>query len=167
MANLTGAQYRDLIAAYLTHNYASRGLEVYTEISLGKSIIGKNRRIDIFCHHQASSKALALEAKTQATQGTADEKLIYALKDMESLPMPGIVVWHGEGFSPGVIQLLRGHHLAVECFPEESDLPSTSDTRELDMYLAQVFGWWDIVTNQYVNRAFDLAAWREQQSSDG
>ena len=42
-AAMTGNQYRDLIASYIHHNYAPHGLVVYVEITLGKTIIGKDR----------------------------------------------------------------------------------------------------------------------------
>src|SRR5690606_7460963 len=45
---MTGNQYRDLIAGYIHHNYAAQGLDVYVEISLGKTVIGKDRYIDVF-----------------------------------------------------------------------------------------------------------------------
>ena len=37
---MTGNEYRDLIAAYLLSNFGDDGLVVYTEVSLGKTIIG-------------------------------------------------------------------------------------------------------------------------------
>src|SRR5436190_4975398 len=45
---MTGNEYRDLIASYIHHNYAAQGLVVYVEISLGKTVIGKDRFIDVF-----------------------------------------------------------------------------------------------------------------------
>ena len=68
---MKGGQYSDLIAAYLAKNYGPRGLLVYREVSLGKSIIGKNRRIDIFAVHKESAKALAIECKYQGDSGNS------------------------------------------------------------------------------------------------
>ncbi len=56
---MTGKQYADLIASYIVTNYGKRGLKVYREITLGKTIIGKNRKVDLFIVHEASNAALA------------------------------------------------------------------------------------------------------------
>jgi hypothetical protein len=50
--------YRDLIAAYVDRNFGSQGLVVYTEVSLGRTIIGKNRRIDVFVLRERDQTAL-------------------------------------------------------------------------------------------------------------
>ncbi len=39
----SGHDYRDLIAEYIHHQYGDRGLVVYREVNLGKTIIGKDR----------------------------------------------------------------------------------------------------------------------------
>ena len=55
---MTGHQYRDLIASYIHHNYAAAGLVVYVEISLGKTVIGKDRAIDVFVVRPDDRKAI-------------------------------------------------------------------------------------------------------------
>jgi hypothetical protein len=42
---MTGFEYSRLIANYIKKNYSERGLKIYLEVLLGKTIIGKNRRI--------------------------------------------------------------------------------------------------------------------------
>ncbi len=96
---MTGNEYADLIAAYLTKNYRHRGLRVYREVSLGKTIIGKNRRVDILAVHDETQRALAVECKYQTVAGTADEKLPYAIQDLEALSIPATIAYAGEGFS--------------------------------------------------------------------
>jgi hypothetical protein len=100
---MTGTEYANLIAAYLAKNYGGRGLTVYREVPLGKSIIGKNRRIDVFAVHKASAKALAIECKVQTSAGTADEKIPYTLQDLAAMHIPAFVVYAGSGFSDGVL----------------------------------------------------------------
>jgi hypothetical protein len=46
---MTGAAYADLVAFYLSRRFQDRGLKVYREIQIGKTIIGKNRHVDILC----------------------------------------------------------------------------------------------------------------------
>ena len=60
-ATMTGHGYRDLIAAYIHHQYGDQGLVVYREVNLGKTIIGKDRQIDVFVLRPADQKAIAIE----------------------------------------------------------------------------------------------------------
>jgi hypothetical protein len=142
---VTGSEYSNLIASYLAYHYGDRGLVAYREISLGKSIIGKNRRIDVFLVHEPTQRALAIECKYQGTQGTVDEKIPYTLQDMEALRVPGAVVYAGDGFSEGVIHMLQASPMAVYCLPDEETLAATAQTRELDHIVAMTFQWWDLV----------------------
>jgi hypothetical protein len=142
---MTGKQYSDLIAAYLVHNFADRSIAVYREVSVGKSIIGKNRKVDVFVVASTERRAFAIECKYQGTHGTADEKIPYTLDDMKALPMAGCVAYGGDGFSPGVVHMLQGSELAAYCMPDESALASSRDTRELDHLLAMHFCWWDLI----------------------
>lgn len=157
---MTGTQYANLIAAYLAKNYGPRGLVVYREVSLGKSIIGKNRRVDVFGVHPETQRAIALECKCQSVQGTADEKIPYALRDLEAMHVPAFVVYAGEGFSEGVLHMLRGSERAAYCLPERS-LESTESTLELDHILAATFGWWDAVLAR--KTPFDPATFRDHR----
>ena len=141
---LTGNQYADLVAAYLVEVYGPKGLTVYREVSLGKTIIGKNRRIDIFCLHEASGKALALECKYQSTNGTVDEKIPYAIDDLRAMHIPAWIVYAGEGFSPGVLHMLAGCEVAASCRPDDT-LQPTAATRELDHVVALTYRWWDVI----------------------
>ncbi len=137
--------YRDLIAAYIERNFGPYGIVVYTEVSLGKTIIGKNRHIDVFALRRSDQKALALECKYQQVPGTTDEKIPYALQDLEALWIPGCLVYAGEGWSQGVLHTLEGSRLAACCLPSQPDLARTPATRELDHIVAAVFGLWNLV----------------------
>lgn len=143
---LTGNGYANRIASYILRNFENRGVKVYREVSVGKTIIGKNRRIDVMVVHEEAGRALAIECKYQDLQGTADEKIPYALEDMEALRvhMPGIIVYSGDGMSDGILHLLQASPHAAFCHPE-NDLAQTKDTMELDHLIAMTFGWWDIL----------------------
>ena len=140
---MTGHQYRDLIAGYIHHNYADLGLVVYREVALGKTVIGKDRQIDVFVIHPGDRKALAIECKD--VQGSVDEKIPYALQDLEALWVPGCLVYAGKGWSRGVVHSLEASSLAVHCLPDRSTLSRTRATRELDHVLAATFGFWELV----------------------
>ena len=139
---MTGTDYANLIAAYLAKRFGPRGLKVYREVRVGKSIIGKNRCIDVFCLRE--NDAFAIECKYQDSPGTVDEKIPYALDDLAALPMPGCIAYAGRGFSDGVLHMLNAPPRAAYCLPN-GDWASSADTRELDHLLAAHFGWWDLI----------------------
>ena len=160
----SGKAYRDLIAAYVAHNYADRGIEVYTEIPFGKSIIAKDRKVDVLV--LTKKTAFAIECKTQTSQGTADEKLVYSLQDLGAMGIPGAIVYAGEGFSPGIVQMLRAHPSAAYCDPDPRTLErDKTRTLELDVLLAQAFSWWDMF--KIPARLFSLDEWLAQRDESG
>ena len=140
---MTGADYANLVALYLSKRFGPRGLAVYREIRVGKSIIGKNRCIDVFCVRDA--EAFAVECKFQDSPGTVDEKIPYALDDLEALPMAGCIAYAGSGFSEGVLHMLRAAPRAAYCFPHQGQIVPSAETWELDHLLAAHFGWWDVL----------------------
>lgn len=142
---MTGKEYADLVARYLLHAFGSRGIRIYREVPVGKSVIGKNRRVDLLIVHPETNAAMAVECKYQDSAGTVDEKIPYALDDMRALRMPGCIVYAGRGFSEGVLHLLQGSELAARCSPNPSDLGDGRETWELDHLLACHFRWWDVL----------------------
>ena len=142
---MTGAEYANLVATYVSKRFGSRTLKVYREIRVGKTIIGKNRCIDIFCVSDDSGKAFAIECKFQDSQGTVDEKIPYALDDLRALPMSGCIAYAGQGFSEGVLHMLAASRHAAYCLPAPGQMETSADTRELDHLLAVHFEWWDVL----------------------
>jgi hypothetical protein len=142
---VTGNEYANLVASYVVKNFGDRGIEVYRELFLGKTIIGKNRRIDILVLERATGLALAIECKYQDSVGTVDEKIPYTLQDMEAMKMPVCLAYAGAGFSQGILHMLSAAPTAAFCFPEPDSLAPNEATRELDVALALTFKWWDLV----------------------
>ena len=147
---MTGAEYANLVASYLSKRFGPRSLKVYREIRIGKTIIGKNRCIDIFCVAEegqslARPGAFAIECKFQDVQGTVDEKIPYALDDLAALPLAGCIAYAGQGFSEGVQHMLAASRHAAYCLPAPGQFESSAETRELDHVLAVHFGWWDVL----------------------
>jgi hypothetical protein len=142
---VTGAEYAGAVASYVAERFGPRGLKVYREIRVGKSIIGKNRCIDVFCVREADNKAFAIECKFQDSPGTVDEKIPYALDDLRALPMAGCIAYAGQGFSDGVLHMLKASPHAAYCLPASDLVGPTGDTKELDHLLAAHFGWWDVL----------------------
>lgn len=142
---MTGHEYANLIADYVCYNFSDRQIKVYREVYIGKSIIGKNRRIDSLVLCERTHKAFAIECKFQDSPGTADEKIPYSLQDMQVLPMGGCIAYAGVGFSVGVLHMLQASEIAAYCMPAPHSLKSSKDTRELDHLLAMQFQWWDVL----------------------
>lgn len=140
---MTGAEYAATVAEYVVRRFAGRDLKVYREVKVGKTIIGKNRSIDVFCVCARTNQAFAIECKYQDSQGTVDEKIPYALDDLKALPMAACIAYAGEGFSGGVLHMLQASPHAAYCLPLAAG--SRPDTRELDQLLAAHFGWWDVL----------------------
>lgn len=131
----TGDNYKHWIAKYIISNFGNRSIDVYSEVRIGKSIIGKNRTVDLLILDRIGNRALALECKLQLTSGTADEKIPYTLKDAESMQMDKYVVYGGQGWSKGVRHMLEAHELACNAQPENLDnalFTRTVSTRELN-----------------------------------
>jgi hypothetical protein len=148
---MNGHEYKRLVARYLLKQYGPR-VQVFDEVSLGTSIIGKQRRVDLLVLEPASAKALAIECKYQDSAGTADEKLPYTLQDLATLRVPSVVVYAGAGFSEGVLHLLQSSAQAAYCLPSEQlerlprqKGPIDSGTWQLDHILAVNFAWWDVL----------------------
>src|ERR1700749_2007028 len=139
---VSGNGFRDLTAAYVHHQYGEHGLVVYREINLGKTIIAKDRQIDVFVMRPVDQKAIAIECKYQDVQGTADEKIPYALDDLAALWVPGCLVYAGRGWSKGVRNQLEASRLGA-CWLPEASLARSKATRELDYILAATFGFWE------------------------
>ena len=142
---MTGAEYANLVASYVSKRFGCRHLKVYREIKVGKTIVAKNRCIDIFCVCETSNLAFAIECKFQDSQGTVDEKIPYALDDLLALPMAGCIAYAGKGFSAGVLHMLAASRYAAYCMPIAGQTDTTSETKELDHLLAMHFGWWDVL----------------------
>lgn len=140
---MTGGEYANLVAAYVARRFESRGLKAYREVDVGKTIIGKNRCVDILC--VAADKAFAIECKFQDSKGTVDEKIPYALDDLRATPMSGCIAYAGGGFSAGVLHMLAASPDAAFCLPVPGQTQSTTETWELDHRIAMHFGWWDVL----------------------
>lgn len=140
---MTGKQYADLVADYTAKRFGERGLKAYREVRVGKSIIGKNRCIDVFC--VCNGEAFAIECKFQDSEGTVDEKIPYALDDLHALPMAGCIAYAGSGFSAGVLHMLEASTRAAYCLPDAGQSTQSPKTRDLDHLLAIHFKWWDVL----------------------
>lgn len=90
------------------------GLLCESEVMVGRRIWGARRRIDVVLKHAETRVSLGVECKFQGTPGTAEEKIPATLEDIKAWPIRGIVVYHGQGFSPNMRYFLLSTGMAVE-----------------------------------------------------
>ena len=89
-------------------------LEAIEQVRVARRIWGAERYIDVVLIHPLSRKTLGLECKYQNVRGTAEEKIPATIKDIEAWPIPGLVVFAGEGFTENMRQFLISTGKAVE-----------------------------------------------------
>jgi hypothetical protein len=78
----------------------SLGLQATRQYRLGRRIWGAQRHIDVILTHPQERTRLGIECKFQQSKGSAEEKVPLILKDISTWPIPGLVVFAGEGFTP-------------------------------------------------------------------
>lgn len=93
------------------------GLEAKEQVRVARRIWGAVRKIDVVLTHPQTRKTLGIECKFQAVTGTAEEKIPSVIEDIGAWPIPGIVVFSGEGFTENMKMFLVSTGKAVE-FPE-------------------------------------------------
>jgi hypothetical protein len=93
------------------------GLEATEQVRVARRIWGAVRRIDVVLTHPQTRKTLGIECKYQAVTGTAEEKIPSVINDIGAWPIPGLVVFDGEGFTENMRQFLISTGRGVE-FPE-------------------------------------------------
>ena len=90
------------------------GLEPAEQVRVARRIWGAERYIDVVLTHASSRKTLGLECKFQAVRGTAEERIPATIKDIEAWPIPGLVVFAGDGFTQNMRSFLISTGKAVE-----------------------------------------------------
>ncbi len=90
------------------------GLDYRRKLTVGKTIYGKDREVDVLFRDARNGNRLAVEAKYQRVAGTADEKLPYAVLNLSTLPLPGVIVYGGGGFHQGALHWLCANTRATD-----------------------------------------------------
>jgi hypothetical protein len=90
------------------------GLEATEQVRVARRIWGAVRRIDVVLTHPQTRKTLGIECKYQAVPGTAEEKIPSVINDIAAWPIPGLVVFGGEGFTENMKQFLISTGKGVE-----------------------------------------------------
>ena len=90
------------------------GLEIHEQFEVGRRIWGAKRSIDVLLIHKETRKALGIECKFQSEPGSVEEKIPATIKDIEAWPIPGLVVFAGDGFSENMKAFLISTGKAIE-----------------------------------------------------
>jgi hypothetical protein len=90
------------------------GLESRQQVRVARRIWGAVRHIDVVITHPQTRKTLGIECKFQGVTGTAEEKIPSVIRDIEAWPIPGLVVFAGEGFTENMRLFLISTGKAVE-----------------------------------------------------
>ena len=106
----SGAELQNAVADLAT----DPGLEVRKGFVAGRRLWGAEREIDVIVTHPGSRKSMGLECKYQGIGGSAEEKIPATILDVSAWPIPGLVVFSGEGFSANMRSYLMSTGRAVE-----------------------------------------------------
>ena len=93
---------------------ARLGLATREQFKCGRRIWGAERYIDVVLTHVESRRRLGIECKYQGTAGSAEEKIPAIIQDITAWPIPGLVVFSGNGFSTNIKSFLIASGKAVE-----------------------------------------------------
>lgn len=96
------------------------GLQVRRQVKVGRRLWGAERYIDVVLTDVVLRRSLGIECKYQGSIGTAEEKIPSTIRDIEAWPIPGLVVFTGEGFSGNMQSYLLSTGKAV-AFDELED----------------------------------------------
>ena len=89
------------------------GLGVARQVRVGRRLWGPVRKIDLVVRHHDSGRSLGIECKFQGGAGTAEEKIPAIIQDIAAWPIPGLVVFAGDGFSDNMWAYLHSTGKAV------------------------------------------------------
>ena len=90
------------------------GLDVHQQVRVGRRLWGAQRVIDLILSDTDRRKSLGIECKFQENKGTAEEKIPATIDDIGAWPIPGLVVFEGEGFTANMRSYLISTGKAVE-----------------------------------------------------
>jgi hypothetical protein len=90
------------------------GIENKEQFHVARRIWGANRKIDVILIESKSRKTLGVECKYQGGGGSAEEKIPATIQDIGAWPIPGLVVFAGEGITDNMKSFLISTGKAVE-----------------------------------------------------
>src|SRR5688572_24009620 len=89
------------------------GLQAKTEVRVGRRLWGAVRCIDVILTRTDTGTTLGIECKYQGGGGSAEEKVPATIQDISAWPIPGVVVFGGDGFSPNMVAYFHSTGKAI------------------------------------------------------
>ena len=105
----SGAELRDRVVEL----GRQLGLDARPEVRVGRRLWGAVRCIDVVLTRPDTGKTLGVECKYQGGGGSAEEKVPATIQDIAAWPIPGIVVFGGDGFSANMVAYFHSTGKAV------------------------------------------------------
>jgi hypothetical protein len=90
------------------------GLQSRAEVKVGRRLWGAERCIDVVLTRTDTGKSLGVECKFQGVAGSAEEKLPATIQDIGAWPIPGVLVFSGDGFSANMKSYLYSTGKAID-----------------------------------------------------
>ena len=88
-------------------------LDVRTQVKVGRRLWGAVRNIDVVMTRKDGDRTIGIECKAQRGGGSAEEKIVATIHDIAAWPIPGLIVFGGEGFSAKFVSYLHSTGKAV------------------------------------------------------
>lgn len=80
---------------------------------MGRKIWGRRRTVDVVVRDPRQPLRLGVACMFQREPGTAEERSLATLEDMEAWPIRGLLVFAGRGYSDGFTAYLRARGSAI------------------------------------------------------
>ena len=150
---VSGSDFRDAVVNYI--NSWGENLEVLIEVNVGARFIGTPRRLDVVVRNKDTNKYIGIECKVQYTDGTAYEKLSYALDDCVSAPIPAIIAFAGPAIRDDMKSklLMSGYGIELVCEEKDANQFELKDPFNLfrqRCYIELGLNWFPIATGQKI-----------------
>lgn len=151
---VSGSDFRDAIVDYI--NAWGENTETLIEVNIGARFIRTPRRIDIVIRNKENNKCVGIECKVQFTDGTAYEKLSYALDDCMSAPIPAIIAFAGEKIRDDMKSklLMSGYGIELSFDEDEKGVRKLKDPYNIfrqRCYIELGLNWFPIATGQKIS----------------
>ena len=144
--------FKEAIVSYI--NSWGEPLEVLKEVHIGARFIGTPRRLDIAVRNKENNKYMGIECKVQYTDGTAYEKLTYALDDCISAPIPSIIAFAGDKIRDDMKSKLlmsgRGIEMKYDEIDGERVLEDPNALFRQRCYIELGLNWFPFATGQKI-----------------
>ena len=157
--------FKNEIVNYI--NSWGENLEAMVEVNVGARFMGTPRRLDIVVRNKDNNKYIGVECKVQFTDGTAYEKLSYALDDCMSAPIPAIIAFAGPKIRDDMKSklLMSGYGIELTFDEDENKKRVLKDPNNLfrqRCYIELGLNWFPIATGQKIEKQLENLGYKKE-----